>query len=740
VATCPLCTSWLVYRIRMAERASAGTARVPRSVRWVATRRGFLAVLLLAALASLTVDGYANRSLGDSATASVVSNEVSVLPDGSGPVVDLSGARLSTAHLPARTVALTFDDGPDPTWTPRILGVLRREGVPGTFFDVGARALAYPALVRQELAQGEIGLHTFSHVLLRALPEWQDRLEMSLAQQAIEAAAGVRPTIMRPPYASGTDAVTTADLVSLRKAAPGYLVTYADRDSEDWARPGVPRIVQNALPTSSAGAVIMMHDGGGDRSQTVTALTQVVEELKSRGYRFTTVGRGVGLTDRAVDVPVPTSARLTGFALMAALHVASTLAYVLGGLLFVVFLLSMARVVILLVYATVHHRRTKALLMRTSAYGPEALGTLVSVIVPAYNEQVGIAETLRTLAASDYPMLEIVVVDDGSSDRTAQIVLDLSAELAAVRLISQHNRGKAHALNTGLAASQGDIVVLVDGDTIFEPDTIRWLVAPLADPGVGAVSGNTKVGNRHGLLGRWQHIEYAVGFNLDRRLFDLTNCMQTVPGAIGAFRRSAVEGVGGIPTDTLAEDTDLTIALGVAGWRVAYEGQARAWTEAPATLKQLWSQRYRWGYGMMQAVWKHRAAIGRRAVTGPGGAITHMGRIGIPYLMLFGMILPLLAPLVDLFAIVGLLYTSASTIAITWILFGSIQVLLAAYALHMDGEKLRTLWALPLQQVVYRQLLYLVVLESAVSALAGTRLRWHKLARAGTAGNALPQT
>ena len=707
--------------------------------RWF-TRKTFLAIVLLALVVSVVVDGYAHRSLGDSATDSAVTNAASALPHGSGPVLDLRHGGLRSARLPDRTVALTFDDGPHPTWTPKILAVLQREHVPGTFFVVGARALENPALVRAEARQGEVGLHTFSHVLMRAHPLWQDRLELRLSQQAVAAAAGISPTLMRPPYSSTPDAITAEDLHAMREGAKGYLISLSDLDSEDWARPGVPRIVQNATPAGTSGAVIMMHDGGGDRSQTVTALTQLIQDLKGRGYRFTTVGRGVGLSDAAINPPAPRSAQLTGLALMAADRFAQALAYGLGGLLFLVFLLSMVRVVILLVYATLHHRKTKVILRDTGLRGPAPLGLAVSVIVPAYNEEVGIEQTVRTLAASDFPDVEIVVVDDGSTDRTSAIVEQLMAEISTLRLVRQANAGKAHALNTGLTSSSGDIVVLVDGDTVFEPDTVRWLVAPLIDPGVGAVSGNTKVGNRGGLLGRWQHIEYAVGFNLDRRLFDLTNCMQTVTGAIGAFRRSAVEGVGGIPTDTLAEDTDLTIALGVAGWRVAYEGQARAWTEAPSTLRQLWSQRYRWGYGMMQAVWKHRHAIGRGPVTGPGGATTHMGRLGIPYLMTFGMLLPLLAPLVDLFALVGLLYTSATTIAVTWILFGGIQVLLAAYALHLDREKKRTLWALPFQQIVYRQLLYLVVIESLVSALAGTRLRWHKLDRAGTAANALPTT
>jgi cellulose synthase/poly-beta-1,6-N-acetylglucosamine synthase-like glycosyltransferase len=250
------------------------------------------------------------------------------------------------------------------------------------------------------------------------------------------------------------------------------------------------------------------------------------------------------------------------------------------------------------------------------------------------------------------------------------------------------------------------------------------VVQPLGDSEVGAVSGNTKVGNRHGLLGRWQHIEYVMGFNLDRRLYDLLRCMPTVPGAIGAFRRAAVAAVGGVSTATLAEDTDLTISIGRAGWRVVYEERARAWTEAPATLTSLWRQRYRWSYGTMQAVWKHRSSVFRRG-EGP------VGRRGIPYLVLFQVLLPALAPLIDLFAIYGLIFLDPVPVAAYWIGFNLVQLGLGWYAFRLDRESPRALWSMPLQQFVYRQLMYMVVIESIVSALRGVRLRWQHLERTG---------
>jgi cellulose synthase/poly-beta-1,6-N-acetylglucosamine synthase-like glycosyltransferase len=347
----------------------------------------------------------------------------------------------------------------------------------------------------------------------------------------------------------------------------------------------------------------------------------------------------------------------------------------------------------------------------------------VSVVVPAYNEEIGIAATVRSLVASDYPNLEVVVVDDGSTDGTAAVVAGLG--LPGVRLIRQANAGKPAALSNGIAAAEHDVLVLVDADTVFEPNAVRELVGVLANPDVGAVSGNTKVGNRRSMLGRWQHIEYVIGFNLDRRMFDVLRCMPTVPGAIGAFRREAIADAGGVTPDTLAEDTDLTMAIIRAGWRVVYAPRARAWTEAPATLGQLWRQRYRWCYGTMQAMWKHRAAI---AESGSGGML---GRRGLTYLLAFQVLLPLLAPAVDVATVYSVIVSPEPVLLYAWLGFLALQLVTAVYAFRLDGEPLRPLWSLPLQQLVYRQLMYLVVIQSVSSALYGLRLRWQVIRRSG---------
>jgi cellulose synthase/poly-beta-1,6-N-acetylglucosamine synthase-like glycosyltransferase len=267
---------------------------------------------------------------------------------------------------------------------------------------------------------------------------------------------------------------------------------------------------------------------------------------------------------------------------------------------------------------------------------------------------------------------------------------------------------------------------MVDGDTVFEPGTVRTLVQPFADPRVGAVSGNAKVVNRGGLLGRWQHIEYVVGFNLDRRLFDLAECMPTVPGAVGAFRRRALLDLGGVSDVTLAEDTDLTMALCRAGWRVVYEEDAKAWTEAPASLNALWRQRYRWCYGTLQAMWKHRGALVQH------GAAGKLGRRGLGYLLLFQVLLPLLAPAVDVFAVYGLVFLDPVRVIGLWLAFLLLQLVMGLYAFRLDGERPGPLWSLPLQQFVYRQPMYLVVIQSVFTAVSGSRLRWQRMERYGS--------
>jgi cellulose synthase/poly-beta-1,6-N-acetylglucosamine synthase-like glycosyltransferase/peptidoglycan/xylan/chitin deacetylase (PgdA/CDA1 family) len=660
-----------------------------------------------------------------------------------GPIINTTGDQESSSRLPARTIALTFDDGPDPQWTPKVLDVLRENDAHGTFFVVGSEVSRHPDLTKRIITDGnELGLHTFTHPNMQRIAPWRRDLELSQTQVAIAQAANVRTNLVRFPYSSKPDAIDEVNWKIVKDAGKhGYLVVVNDIDSEDWQRPGVEKIVEQASPPGDTSAVILFHDAGGERSQTLAALKVFIPAMKARGYRFTTVTEGLNLSiaerekDPTVALPLlpvnplaDSTDRLRGAGLFWTVRLADGLVWALAGLFLVVGLLTIGRTTLLLLLATRHARQRRR---HDWSWGPPVTEP-VSVIVPAYNEKEGIEAAVRSLAGGDYPAIEVVVVDDGSTDGTAAIVERLG--LSNVRVVRVPNGGKSNALNTGIALARHDIIVTVDGDTIFEPDSIRMLVQPFASPAVGAVAGNVKVGNRETLVAAWQHIEYVIGFNLDRRLYEVLNCMPTVPGAIGAFRRAALAEVGGVSDDTLAEDTDVTMALCRAGWRVVYEERAKAWTEAPTTLEQLYRQRYRWSYGTMQAMWKHRKAL---TDSGDSG---RFGRVGLPFLALFGVALPLLAPVVDIMLVYGLVFWELSATMTAWGLMLALQLFTAAVAFRFDNESMRPLWRLPLQQFAYRQLMYLVLIQSALTAMTGGRLRWHKLNRAGLTGGARDST
>ena len=688
--------------------------------------RFICAALVTVVVCVLLVEAYGNASFTpDHVRKDGPQNTVPARIIDGGPVIDTRGDQPRSYRLPPKTIALTFDDGPDPVWTPLVLDVLRRHRTPATFFVIGSQVARHHGLARQIAAEGhELGVHTFTHPDASLLPDWRRRMEYAQTQKAIVAAAGVRTSLLRLPYSSSADAIDDENWPLIKEAGRlGYLTVVNDTDSQDWARPGVDAIVRNMTPADGAGAVVLLHDSGGDRSQTVAALERFIPAMIARGYTFTTISAGVNRAGPSVtpipgDVPASTLERWRAAPVTWVIRVADLFVRALSVLFLVVGMLMLARTLMLLLLAGRLARRRRA---HQWPWG--VLTAPVSVIVPAYNEQAGIVGTVRSLVANDHREIEIIVVDDGSTDGTADLVDALG--LDGVRVIRKPNAGKASALNTGVRYASHDIIVMVDADTVFEPDAIRRLIEPFTDPRVGAVSGNVKAANRRGLLGKWQHIEYVIGFNLDRRFYEMLRCMPTVPGAIGAFRRRALVAAGGMSDDTLAEDTDITMAILRDGWRVVYQDRALAWTEAPATVADLWKQRCRWSYGTMQAMWKHRHAMFDHGASG------RFGRFGLPMLALFGVLLPLLGPVLDLMAIYGLFFLDSTKTALAWLAMLVLQAITATVAFRLDGERLRPLLALPLQQFAYRQLMYLVLARSIVTAVTGTRLGWRKLKRAG---------
>ncbi len=652
-----------------------------------------------------------------------------------GPVLDVAGH--TSARIPPKTVALTFEGGPDDAWTRGLLDVLRRHHVKATFFVIGARAADKPDLIRRIVRDGhELGSNGYSQKGdVGAMAPWRGDLQLDLAQQALAGVAGVHTRLVRLPHLTKPDALYGRRWRTAEDAGDrGNLLVLADLDSRSAKQPTAKAIDAAVTPSDGRGAVVQLPGAGGDRRATMTAVDMLLTHLAQQGYRVTTVSDALRLPPATVPASIP--AKVTGKALVYAQRGSGRLTHMLYILFDVAGFFTTLRVLVLLFFARLHiyrlwrDRRRRLRIDRTFANrrrwtGEVRLRPAVSVIVPAYNEEASIKATVLSLVNSRYGgEIEVIVVDDGSTDGTAAVVEGLG--LPEVRLIRKPNGGKPTALNTGMRHAEHGVLVLVDGDTVFQPDTLGRLVAPLAKRNVGAVSGNTKVANRKGLLGRWQHVEYVMGFNLDRRMFDVLKCMPTVPGAIGAFRRKAIEEVGGLKDDTLAEDTDLTMALCRAGWRVVYEETAVAWTEAPSTLKQYWRQRYRWCYGTMQAMWKHKRAMFELGASG------RFGRRGLPYLAIYHIMLPLCAPAVDVLALYGLFTRNAHDVVLLWLAFSAAQVVAGRSALWMDGESTKVIWTLPLQQFVYRQLLYMVVMQSLITVVLGARLRWQTIRRVGT--------
>ncbi|MEU0953479.1 glycosyltransferase [Streptomyces niveus] len=678
-------------------------------------------LLLVALLAMLMLRGYVHSEiLADHRVRPPAATDQ--VPDRilkGGPVIDARGTTTPKAlKVPDRKLVLTFDDGPDPEWTPKVLDKLKEYDAHAVFFVTGTMASRHPELVRRMVDEGhEIGLHTFNHPDLAYQTQSRIDWELTQNQLVLAGAAGIRTSLFRPPYSSFADAMDDKSWpVTEYIGSLGYITVLNNTDSEDWKRPGVHEIIERATPKGTRGSIVLMHDSGGDRSQTVTALSRFLPSMQDRGYEFANLTEALGAP--SAHTPVSGVELLKGKAFVGAVAVSEGTTAVLVAGLAAIGVLVIGRFGLMLVLSFAHARKVRR---RGFSWG-EPVTEPVTVLVPAYNERECIANTVRSLTQSDHP-IEVIVIDDGSTDGTADIVEAMW--LPGVHVVRQVNSGKPAALNNGIAHASHDLVVMMDGDTVFEPSTVRELVQPFGDPRVGAVAGNAKVGNRDTLIGAWQHIEYVMGFNLDRRMYDVLRCMPTIPGAVGAFRRQALDRVGGMSEDTLAEDTDITMAMHRDGWRVVYAERARAWTEAPESVQQLWSQRYRWSYGTMQAIWKHRRAVIER---GPSG---RFGRVGLPLVSLFMVLFPLLAPLIDVFLLYGLVFGPTRNTVIAWLGVLAVQAVCAAYAFRLDGERMIHLISLPLQQILYRQLMYVVLLQSWITALTGGRLRWQKLRRTG---------
>ncbi len=647
-------------------------------------------------------------------------------------------------------VAISFDDGPDPKWTPKILDILKQKNVKGTFMVIGSAAAQNVSILRRIYNEGnEIGNHTWTHPDISEISAQHLDLEVKLTGQLFASKLGVQPLYFRPPYDIDEEPDTddqAAPVVAIQH--DGYTIIGNKIDTDDWnenPRKTPAEISETVLAQLNTmkvkpqfrGSIILMHDGGGNRQATIDALPLLIDTLRAHGYTIVPVSALMNKTTAEVMPP------LTFWQKLRALpdSIAFSAIDIVGNFIVMVFfvgdVLMSARLILVGVFAIID-RFKKSSFIAAPGYNPR-----VAVLIPAYNEETVIVRTIRSVLNSDYANLHIIVIDDGSSDRTAEVAREAyAAEIAAgrVMVLTKPNGGKAAALNYALEHITEEIYVGIDADTVIAADAISRLIPHFQDPRIGAMAGNAKVGNRVNLWTRWQALEYITSQNFERRALDLFNIVTVVPGAIGGWRTAAVRQAGGYPLNTVAEDADLTMNLLEQGLRVKYEDRSLAFTEAPVNAKGLMRQRFRWSFGILQAVWKHKAAFVRNKA---------MGIFALPNIVIFQMLLPMVSPFIDLMFLAGVVSffidrhyhpeaaSSANLMKLVLYFVGFLVIDFVtstiAFSLERrhpankgDGWLLFHIW---LQRFTYRQLFSLVLFKTVKRAIDGKPFNWDKLER-----------
>jgi cellulose synthase/poly-beta-1,6-N-acetylglucosamine synthase-like glycosyltransferase/peptidoglycan/xylan/chitin deacetylase (PgdA/CDA1 family) len=657
--------------------------------------------------------------------------------------------RIDAYGAPGKRVVISFDDGPDPQWTPKILDVLKQYNVKAVFFTIGLEAEKYPGILKRIYREGhEIGNHTFTHPDISNISTQYARVELNLTERLLAAKLGIKPVLFRPPYSVDQEPDTADEVRPLELTQSMGYITVGDKiDPDDWhddPRPSPQQITESVMSQLGHGSIILLHDGGGNRANTVKALSMIIEGLHARGYQIISVHELLGKSYAEVMPPISTNERFwamidsAGFLIFGAVNSFIVFVFFVGDIL-------MSGRLVLVGAAAIFDRLRRHRTEMTT--GKSEFQPAVAVLVPAYNEEKVINRTIRSVLNSNYPKLRVVVIDDGSVDRTCEVAREQFADEIAcgrVTVLRQENGGKASALNYGLQFVTEEIFVGIDADTLIANDAISYLVPHFQDVRVGAMAGNAKVGNRVNLWTRWQALEYITSQNFDRRALNTFSAVCVVPGAIGAWRTEAVRAAGGYKTDTVAEDADLTMALLQNGYKVEYEDRSLAYTEAPTSANGLMRQRFRWSFGILQAVWKHHSAFARKGA---------LGFVALPNIVIFQIMLPLVSPFIDIMFVVGTLKyliwdkhfhpetadpASFDQLLLFFLMFLVIDFIASLIAFSLErrhGRDRRDWWLLGhvwLQRFAYRQLFSLVLIKTLRRAIDGRHFSWDKLERTAT--------
>lgn len=618
-----------------------------------------------------------------------------------------------------KKIALTFDDGPDPEATKKIVDTLVEAGTPATFFLIGQHILVHPDLARYVVEKGfTVGNHTFTHsVHVHDSPE-RLAAELAATDRLIERTTGVRTRYYRPPYllAIGIDPAPNpwinAEPSNEWALKLGYVPVGIDIDSHDWNATTAEGIIERfEQQIADNRHIALFHDV----PHTAEALPAILSWLKAEGYQVVPLGELLAPTAGPAPAAEPSSLAPVE---VAYLYTLSHIGVGLGAVGALLLGLLLVRIFVLM----------SLLARKNQEPEPPTLGRypLISVLIPAYNEEENIEATVRSVLQSDYPRREIIIVNDGSTDRTAQVVRGLCREYPkVVRMLETPNGGKARALTLASEEARGEIIVVLDADAVLERTALHMFARHFVDPRVGAVAGKVYTTSTAGLLGKFQALEYCVGQNLEKRAFSAVGLVGVVPGPAGAWRAVAVREAGGFSGETLVEDQDMTLTLLSYGWRITYEPNAVAYTETPRTLKEFLAQRFRWVYGGIECFWKHAPVVLEKPHT-------PLGFLLMPHNFIFGIVLPVMYPLVDLVLIMSLLFGWWSEALIPVLIFTFVDMLYVAWALNDESPRLRRLiFMVPILRIVYRQLLYYTVLRGLVRAIEGTGSAWNKVARLG---------
>lgn len=633
-----------------------------------------------------------------------------------------------------KKLVLSYDDGPDPLYTRQILDTLAKYHVPASFFVVGIEAENNIPLIKRILREGhEIGNHTFTHPNMAEVSHKRAMLEIDATRLLIECLTGRSTIMFRAPYNADSDPEKAEEMAPVALSRTRNYITIGESiDPEDWQKAENPSLNGDSilnrvvniynfhLSNNDSANIILLHDAGGDRSATVEATGKIIRYFQSRGYEFITVA---GLLHKKREDMMPPVEKGMGYTLLSFNYFLAESGYIISHFLFALFLVFLVsgavRILILGFFAIKQKRKEKPAAMKIMEDYPP-----VSIIVPAYNEEVNAVSSLRNLLRCDYPSFDIIFVDDGSTDHTYAKVKAAFTGNPKLKIYTRPNGGKATALNFGIAQSDAAYVVCIDADTKLLPNAVGALMKNFADEKVAAVAGIVKVGNEVNMLTKWQSIEYTVSQNFDRKAFAYTNSITVVPGAIGAFKKAAVIAVGGFTTDTLAEDCDITVRMLRAGYIVANEPGAIALTESPETLKQFFKQRFRWTFGVMQVFWKHKDALLVRKYGS-------LGWIALPDILLFKYIIPFFSPIGDLLMFFGLFTENRGKIGIYYLVFLLSDALIAAVAFAFEKEKAwKLFWLIP-QRLIYRWLMIIVLFRSYRRAVKGELQHWGVLKRTG---------